>query len=114
VIPLRTFAVAVGLCLATTAAQAQGRAARLGVPLEGTAGPLNAITDVPDVAVGHTTLIRGAGRLRIGAGPVRTGVTAVFPRGSNDLTPVFAGWFSGAHAQRREDRSSLRGHGAGD
>jgi D-aminopeptidase len=55
---------------------------------------LNAITDVPGVTVGHTTLVRGSGRLHIGAGPVRTGVTAVFPRGKGDLTPVFAGWFS--------------------
>jgi D-aminopeptidase len=66
----------------------------MGIPLEGTAGPLDAITDVPGVAVGHTTLIRGTGRLRVGVGPVRTGVTAVFPRGSGDLSPVFAGWFS--------------------
>jgi D-aminopeptidase len=49
---------------------------------------------VPGVAVGHTTLIRGAGRLRVGVGPVRTGVTAIFPRGTGDLAPVFAGWFS--------------------
>jgi D-aminopeptidase len=70
------------------------RARDIGIPFEGTPGPLNAITDVPGVAVGHTTLIRGAGRLRVGAGPVRTGVTAVFPRGLGDLSPVFAGWFS--------------------
>jgi D-aminopeptidase len=70
------------------------RARDMGIPLEGAPGPLNAITDVPGVAVGHTTLIRGAGRLRVGVGPVRTGVTAVFPRGAGDLSPVFAGWFS--------------------
>jgi D-aminopeptidase len=70
------------------------RARDLGVPLDGTPGTLNAITDVPGVTVGHTTLIRGSGKLRIGSGPVRTGVTAVFPRGKADLTPVFAGWFS--------------------
>jgi L-aminopeptidase/D-esterase-like protein len=66
----------------------------MGILLEGTPGPLDAITDVPGVAVGQTTLIRGAGRLRIGVGPVRTGVTAIFPRGTKDLAEVFAGWFS--------------------
>jgi len=76
------------------AQQAPERARDLGVPLDGTPGPLNAITDVPGVTVGHATLIRGAGPLVRGEGPVRTGVTAVFPRGRDDLAPVFAGWFS--------------------
>ncbi len=82
---------------ASSAAPAQeprARARDLGIPLEGTPGPLNAITDVPGVAVGHTTIIRGSGKLRVGVGPVRTGVTAVFPRGQDDLSDVFAGWFS--------------------
>jgi len=70
------------------------RARDLGIPLDGTAGPLDAITDVPGVTVGHATLIRGSGRLTPGKGPVRTGVTAIFPRGRDDLSPVFAGWFS--------------------
>ena len=70
------------------------RARDLGIPLDGTPGPLDAITDVPGVAVGHSTIIRGSGRLVQGKGPVRTGVTAVFPRGKGDLSPVFAGWFS--------------------
>jgi L-aminopeptidase/D-esterase-like protein len=70
------------------------RARDLGIPLDGNTGPLNAITDVPGVAVGHVTLIRGRGKLRVGEGPVRTGVTAIFPRGRQDLAPVFAGWFS--------------------
>jgi D-aminopeptidase len=70
------------------------RARDLGIPLDGTPGPLDAITDVPGVAVGHSTIIRGSGRLVQGQGPVRTGVTAVFPRGKDDLSPVFAGWFS--------------------
>jgi D-aminopeptidase len=70
------------------------RARDLGIPLEGTPGPLDAITDVPGVAVGHATLIRGAGALRVGSGPVRTGVTVVFPRGIADLAPVFGGWVS--------------------
>jgi D-aminopeptidase len=75
-------------------AQAPARSPQLGIPLEGIAGSLDAITDVPGVAVGHTTLISGSGRLRVGAGPVRTGVTAIFPRGTGDLSHVFAGWFS--------------------
>jgi L-aminopeptidase/D-esterase-like protein len=87
--------VATAIVVSTGSAQGPpGRAQDLGIPLEGVPGPLNAITDVPGVAVGHTTLIRGAGRLRVGFGPVRTGVTAVFPRGTGDLSPVFAGWFS--------------------
>ena len=59
------------------------RARDLGVPFDGTPGPLNAITDVAGVAVGHTTLISGEGKLLVGKGPVRTGVTAVLPRGGN-------------------------------
>jgi D-aminopeptidase len=78
----------------TAGAQSPERAGELGIPLEGSSGPLDAITDVAGVAVGHTTLVRGSGRLRVGEGPVRTGVTAIFPRGTRDLSPVFAGWFS--------------------
>ncbi len=74
--------------------QAPARARDLGIPLDGTPGPLDAITDVRGVTVGHATLIRGSGRLVPGKGPVRTGVTAIFPRGRDDLSPVFAGWFS--------------------
>ena len=70
------------------------RARDLGVPFEGTPGLLNAITDVAGVEVGHTTLIRGTGTGIIGEGPVRMGVTAVFPRGTNAPDPVFAAWFS--------------------
>ncbi|HTF37546.1 MAG TPA: P1 family peptidase, partial [Blastocatellia bacterium] len=76
-------------------AQSKPRARDLGVPFDGTPGPLNGITDVKGIEVGHTTLISGEGKLQVGAGPVRTGVTAILPRGkqsSND--PVFAGWFS--------------------
>ena len=67
------------------------RARHLGIPCEGTPGPLNAITDVLGVEVGHTTLIAGEGRLVRGTGPVRTGVTAILPRGKQ-YDPVFAGW----------------------
>jgi len=71
------------------------RARDLGIPFDGTPGPLNAITDVAGVTVGHTTLISGSGKLQQGKGPVRTGVTAVLPRGPDSLSnPVFAAWFS--------------------
>jgi D-aminopeptidase len=75
-------------------AQTRPRARDLGIPFDGNTGPLNAITDVKGVEVGHTTLISGAGKLQVGAGPVRTGVTAVLPRGKNSLDDVFAGWFT--------------------
>lgn len=71
------------------------RARDLGIPFEGTPGRYNAITDVAGVAVGHTTLVSGAGSLEVGRGPVRTGVTAILPRGaSRDAAPVFAGTFA--------------------
>jgi D-aminopeptidase len=71
------------------------RARDLGIPFDGTPGKLNAITDVPGIEVGHTTLISGEGKLEVGKGPVRTGVTAVLPRGKDSMNdPVFAGWFS--------------------
>jgi len=77
------------------AARAKSRARDLGVPFTGTPGPLNAITDVSGVTVGQTTLISGEGELVVGKGPIRTGVTAVLPRGTDSLnTPVFAGWWS--------------------
>ena len=75
--------------------KAKPRARDLGVPFDGTPGPLNAITDVAGVTVGHTTLISGEGKLQVGKGPVRTGVTAVLPRGKDSMmNPVFAGWFA--------------------
>jgi D-aminopeptidase len=70
------------------------RARDLGIPFEGTPGRLNAITDVEGIEVGHTTLISGEGPLKVGLGPVRTGVTAIWPRGKQSSDPVFAGWFS--------------------
>ena len=99
---MTTARLALALALALTgrppvglaAQQSAERARDLGIPLEGTPGPLDAITDVRGVTVGHTTIIRGAGRLTPGTGPVRTGVTAILPRGRDDLSPVFAGWFS--------------------
>ncbi len=74
--------------------QAKPRARDLSIPFEGTPGALNVITDVAGVEVGHTTLISGEGELKVGAGPVRTGVTAILPRGKDALEPCFAGWFS--------------------
>ncbi len=79
---------------ATSPAQTEPRARQLGVPFEGTPGPLDAITDVKGVEVGYRTLISGEGKLVVGQGPVRTGVTAIFPRGKQSLDPVFAGWFT--------------------
>lgn len=78
----------------STAQQQKPRARDLGVPFDGTPGPLNAITDVTGVEVGMTTLISGDGALKVGTGPVRTGVTAILPRGKTSNDPVFAGWFS--------------------
>ena len=75
-------------------AQPKPRARDLGVPFDGTPGANNAITDVKGVEVGHTTLISGSGKLKVGEGPVRTGVTAIFPRGKESLDPVFGGWFT--------------------
>src|SRR5262245_36456263 len=73
--------------------QSKPRARNLGIPFDGTPADLNAITDVKGVEVGHTTLISGEGKLQVGVGPVRTGVTAIHPRGKASNDPVFAGWF---------------------
>lgn len=76
------------------AAQSGPRARDLGVPFDGTPGPLNAITDVKGVEVGYRTLISGEGKQQVGVGPVRTGVTAIFPRGKQSVDPVYAAWFT--------------------
>ncbi|MEM6630024.1 MAG: P1 family peptidase [Bacteroidota bacterium] len=71
------------------------RARDLGVPFNGTPGTHNAITDVQGVEVGYSTLISGEGKNIIGKGPVRTGVTAIFPRGkAKKFSPVYANWYS--------------------
>src|SRR5258708_5254694 len=75
-------------------AQSKPRARDLGIPFDGTPGPNNAITDVKGVEVGHTTLISGEGKLVVGKGPVRTGVTAIHPRGKASNDAVFAAWFT--------------------
>src|SRR5467141_3769643 len=94
---MRVRSMLLGLVLITShlTAQSRPRARDLGVPFDGTPGPLDGITDVSGVTVGHTTLISGEGKLQVGKGPVRTGVTAVLPRGTDSMmNPVFAGWWS--------------------
>ena len=90
---LLSFCILVSIAM-SAAAQTKPRARDLGVSFDGTPGPLNAITDVKGVEVGMTTLIRGDGALKVGEGPVRTGVTAILPRGKTSGDPVMAGWFS--------------------
>src|SRR5215831_6643162 len=80
---------------AAAAPSSRSRARDLGVPFDGSPGTNNAITDVPGVEVGFKTLISGDGRLVRGKGPVRTGVTAILPRGKADGRAVFAGFFAG-------------------
>lgn len=82
------------LMTSPTMAQQKPRARDLGVPFEGTPGNFNAITDVAGIRIAHTTLIEGSGELRVGQGPVRTGVTVIVPRGENPSDPVFSGWFA--------------------
>jgi L-aminopeptidase/D-esterase-like protein len=84
------------LLLAPTllSAQATKRARAWGIPFEGTTGPSNAITDVAGVEVGHATIVRGEGRLVPGEGPVRTGVTAILPRGKGNWDFVMAATFN--------------------
>ena len=93
----KSFVISVAVILmlaATLNGQTKPRARDLGIPFDGTPGPQNAITDVVGVEVGHTTLISGSGRLVTGKGPVRTGVTAIFPRGKESADQVFAAWFT--------------------
>src|SRR5262245_51046183 len=75
-------------------AQTRPRARDLGIPFPGQTGPLNAITDVAGIAVGHVTLIEGEGKLVPGKGPIRTGVTAILPRPRGNWDPVFAATFN--------------------
>lgn len=79
--------------LATPGGQTRARA--LGIPFDGGPGALNSITDLAGIEIGYSTIIRGEGPLVVGEGPVRTGVTAILPRGKAGLaTPVFAGCHS--------------------
>ena len=71
------------------------RARDIGLPFDGRTGPHNAITDIPGVMVGYTTLIEGEGEVRVGKGPVRTGVTAILPRGRREKpSPIWAGHYA--------------------
>lgn len=69
------------------------RARDIGIPFNGTTGKFNAITDVKGVEVGYSTIIKGNGKNIRGNGPVRTGVTAILPRGRNN-NPVYANWYT--------------------
>lgn len=82
------------VCAEAVAQKAKPRGRDLGIPFEGTTGAFNAITDVKGVEVGFKTLISGSGKLVVGKGPVRTGVTAIFPKGKGSLERVFAAWFT--------------------
>ena len=86
------FTALISFCLTNLNAQ-KPRARDLGIPFTGTPGTYNAITDVSGVEVGHSTIISGQGENRVGKGPVRTGVTAIFPRGKR-FSPVYANWYS--------------------
>src|ERR687897_152744 len=91
---LATAAILAVMMLPAAPHAQKARARELGLPIGGTSGPLDAITDVAGVEVGHTTLISGSGRLVQGKGPVRTGVTVVHPRGRGSADPVFGAWFT--------------------
>lgn len=89
---LRAVVLIVAIFMGTSPAVARDRARDLGVPFEGVPGLCNAITDVPGIEVGQTTLIRGDGKLQTGRGPVRTGVTIIHPLGKSGLDAVAAGF----------------------
>ena len=93
---LRAFLLSLALAASLSAQtpQAKPRARDLGIPFDGTTGRWNAITDVAGVEVGHVTLISGSGKLVVGQGPVRTGVTSIFPKGKGSADRVFAGWWT--------------------
>ena len=88
----RFLLLAVLVPAAATAQSPRGRA--LGIPFEGKTGPSNAITDVPGIAVGHSTIIKGEGKLVPGEGPIRTGVTAILPRPRGNWDFVMAATFN--------------------
>lgn len=91
----RILAIFITLLVYSQAYGQKLRARDLGVPFVGTTGEFNAITDVEGVEVGYSTIISGEGKNIVGKGPVRTGVTAIFPRGkASKFSPVFANWYS--------------------
>src|ERR1700685_3605978 len=93
-IPIMRRLAVITLALTLVAYAQKPRARDLGIPFDGTPGRNNAITDVAGVEVGHTTLISGSGKLVVGKGPVRTGVTAIHPRGKASNDAVFGAWFT--------------------
>lgn len=93
---LHLFFLVLGIVLNCLLLNAQEiRARDLGIPFKGKTGPNNAITDVEGLEVGYSTIIDGKSDHKVGEGPVRTGVTAIFPRGkSKKFSPVYANWYS--------------------
>ena len=92
---MKKIAIVFTILLCIQAYGQKPRARDLGVPFSGTTGKFNAITDVKGVEVGYSTLIEGEGENNVGEGPVRTGVTAIFPRGkAKKFSPVYANWYS--------------------
>ena len=91
----KTAIIFIGLLSCYQVYSQKPRARDLGIPFVGTPGVFNAITDVQGVEVGYSTIISGKGENTVGNGPVRTGVTAIFPRGkAKKFSPVYANWYS--------------------
>ena len=91
----KTAIIFIGLLSCYQVYSQKPRARDLGIPFVGTPGAFNAITDVQGVEVGYSTIITGKGENTVGNGPVRTGVTAIFPRGkAKKFSPVYANWYS--------------------
>jgi D-aminopeptidase len=88
----RTAALLLLPAMVATAQTPRARELGIAASIGGTPGALDAITDVAGVEVGHTTLVSGNGKLVVGRGPVRTGVTVIHPRGKNSTDPVFGAW----------------------
>lgn len=92
---MRCLPVLLAVAFAASTLDAQKpRENTLGIPIGGAPGALDAITDVAGVEVGSTTVISGSGKLIVGTGPVRTGVTVIHPRGKDNPDPVYAAWFT--------------------
>jgi len=91
----KTAIIFIGLLSCYQVYSQKPRARGLGIPFVGTPGVFNAITDVLGVEVGYSTIISGKGENTVGNGPIRTGVTAIFPRGkAKKFSPVYANWYS--------------------
>ena len=91
----KTAIIFIGLLSCYQVYSQKPRARDLGIPFVGTPGAFNAITDVQGVEVGYSTIISGKGENTVGNGPIRTGVTAIFPRGkAKKFSPVYANWYS--------------------